>query len=133
MKEPAARDRRPLFGNASGQQPKFGQAASSSVDPESLERQNDQNIGNLGDRVSLLRQVPNMCWVTASIKDEVDRSHRALDTMSADMGSARMGLGAAVSKFKKVFQEPRRKQMAMYFAGAVGVLFIIFLLLRRRL
>ena len=34
-----------------------GQAASSSVDPESLERQNDQNIGNLGDRVSLLRQV----------------------------------------------------------------------------
>ena len=34
-----------------------GQAASSSVDPESLERQNDQNIGSLGDRVSLLRQV----------------------------------------------------------------------------
>ena len=27
------------------------------MDPESLERQNDQNIGSLGDRVSLLRQV----------------------------------------------------------------------------
>ena len=41
-------------------------------------------------------------------------------------------LSSALSSGLQVFQEPRRKQMAMYIAGAVGVLFIIFLLLRRR-
>ena len=32
-------------------------ASTSGVDPESLERENDQNIDNLGQRTSLLRQV----------------------------------------------------------------------------
>ncbi|DBA87497.1 TPA: hypothetical protein ACH3X1_004529 [Trebouxia sp. C0004] len=74
MKEPGPRDRRPLFGTSSHSQ---ATASTSGVDPESLERENDQNIDNLGQRTSLLRQ-------------------------AGDMGSARMGLGATVHRFRKV-------------------------------
>jgi len=75
-------------------------ASTSGVDPESLERENDQNIDNLGQRTSLLRQVElrlqSICLlayyteinsfhalpqVTAGIKDEVEKSHRALDSI----------------------------------------------------
>ena len=75
-------------------------ASTSGVDPESLERENDQNIDNLGQRTSLLRQVnlrlQSICLlasykqvdlvhalpqVTAGIKDEVEKSHRALDSI----------------------------------------------------
>ncbi|KAL3148073.1 hypothetical protein ABBQ38_014358 [Trebouxia sp. C0009 RCD-2024] len=122
MKEPGPRDRRPLFGSASS----YGQAtaSTSAVDPESLERENDQSIDNLGQRTSLLRQV------TAGIKDEVEKSHKALDAIAGDMGSARMGLGATVHRFKKVFEEPQKKQLLYWVVAIVAVLFVLYNLIK---
>jgi len=123
MKEPGARDRRPLFGSSSST---YGQAAAShsGVDPESLERENDRDIERIGERTSLLKQV------TSGIKDEVEKSHRALDSIAGDMGSARMSLGATVHRFKKVFEEPQKKQLLYWVATIVLVLFLLYSLIK---
>lgn len=122
MKEAGPRDRRPLFGSSSTHNQ--ATASTSGVDPESLERENDQNIDSLGQRTSLLRQV------TAGIKDEVEKSHRALDSIAGDMGSARMGLGATVHRFKKVFEEPQKRQLLYWVAAIVVTLFLLYNLIK---
>ncbi|DBA71474.1 TPA: hypothetical protein ACH3X2_011268 [Trebouxia sp. C0005] len=76
------------------------------------------------------RRFHALLQVTAGIKDEVEKSHRALDSIAGDMGSARMGLGATVHRFKKVFEEPQKKQMLYWVAAIVAVLFILYNLIK---
>ena len=51
---------------------------------------------------------------------------------SQDMGGAGLGLQGAVSRFKKVMEEPQQRRIFSMVIGGVVVLFILYLLTRRR-
>ena len=48
------------------------------------------------------------------------------------MGGAGLGLQGAVSRFKKVMEEPQQRKMFFLAAGAVAVLFILYLMSQRK-
>ncbi|CAL5225891.1 g8678 [Coccomyxa viridis] len=115
----SARDRRsPLFGSSSTQ-------ADARIDPESLERDNDRDIDSLADKTSFLRKV------TSDINAEVDSQNRVLDNMGSSMGGVQIGLGAAVTRFKRVFDDPKKKRNLILVLGVTMGLFIIYLLAQR--
>ncbi|KAK9821837.1 hypothetical protein WJX74_002997 [Apatococcus lobatus] len=114
MNQGGPRDRRPA-----------NQAAA--LDLESQEQENDKGIDALGDRVSMLRQL------TSGIKGEVDSHHRLLDNMASDMTGSSAGLAGTFRRFKSVFEAPRERQSALVIVGCVGVLLVIYFLIRRSL
>ncbi|CAK0783925.1 hypothetical protein CVIRNUC_007126 [Coccomyxa viridis] len=115
----SARDRRnPLFGSSSAQ-------VDTRIDPESLERDNDRDIDSLAEKTSFLRQV------TGNINAEVDSQNRVLDNMGSSIGGVQIGLGAAVTRFKRVFDDPKKKRNLMLVLGVTLGLFIVYLLAQR--
>ncbi len=53
-------------------------------------------------------------------------------TQSQDMGGAGLGLQGAVGRFKKVMEEPQQRKIFSMVVGGVVVLFILYLLTRRK-
>ena len=51
---------------------------------------------------------------------------------SQDMGGAGLGLQGAVGKFKKVMEEPQQRRIFSMVVGGIVVLFILYLLFRRK-
>ncbi|CAL8466426.1 g5962 [Coccomyxa elongata] len=111
-----ARDRRsPLFGSGVS-------AADPRVDPESLERDNDRDIDSLADKTSFLRQMTN------NINSEVSNQNRTLDNLGSSMGGVQIGLGAAVTRFKRVFEDPKKKRNFILVVSITAALFFLYLL-----
>ncbi|KAK9838524.1 hypothetical protein WJX81_005090 [Elliptochloris bilobata] len=118
MAAPGARARGPLFGGAGPSQ--------AEVDLESLERENNNDVDALGDRVHMLRQL------TTNIHSEVNSHNRVLDNLGDSMNSVQMGIGTAAARFKRVFDTPQRRQ-TLYIAGAiVGAVLLLYYLARWR-
>ncbi|KAK9802781.1 hypothetical protein WJX73_002855 [Symbiochloris irregularis] len=97
------------------------------TDLEAQERENDSAIAAMGDRVSELRKL------TYGIKSEVDSQNNVLDNMGDLMTRARFGLGGAVTRFKRVFHEPRSRNTFFIVIGAVVLLFVIYLIIAHSL
>lgn len=48
------------------------------------------------------------------------------------MGGAGLGLQGAVGRFKKVMEEPQQRKLFLLAAGAVVVLFVLYLFSQRK-
>mmetsp|Transcript_4522 Transcript_4522/g.11309 ORF Transcript_4522/g.11309 Transcript_4522/m.11309 type:complete len:118 (+) Transcript_4522:179-532(+) len=115
---PSVRDRRsPLFGGASA-------AAQGEYDPEATERENDRNIADVGDRVSLLKSI------TQGIQDEVKTQNGVLDGMGIDMSGTKDMLSGTVGRLTKVMEDKSNKKM-LYTVGAIVVFFLVLYFLFR--
>ncbi|KAL4544559.1 hypothetical protein Ndes2526B_g00517 [Nannochloris sp. 'desiccata'] len=115
MSADSTRDRRgPLFGAPAPQN-------HGKVDPESLERENDQNIAALGERVGFLRNI------TSGIHGETESHHAVLDRMAMGMGSVGLGLGGAVGKFNKVMDDPQGRRTVYIAIGITAALFLLYI------
>ena len=121
------------------------------IDPESLERENDQSIAALGERVGLLRNVSCRLFIflffldiphlysfhqqrhsstiqqiTSGIHSETQTHHALLDRMAQGFGGAQLGLGATVGKFRKVMDDPQGKRTVYIALGIALVLFLLY-------
>lgn len=114
----ATPDRMTSFGGRNGYR-------SSGVDLESLEAENDNQIGSLSERVSMLK------GITKSIKDEADSQNRRLDDLDRGMSGVSLGLGASMQRIKHVFDGSQNKRMGVYVGGTVLLFFVLYLLVRR--
>ncbi|KAK9902696.1 hypothetical protein WJX75_003098 [Coccomyxa subellipsoidea] len=113
-----ARDRRsPLFGSGTS-------ATDPRIDPESLERDNDRDVDSLAEKTSFLRQVTN------NINSEVSSQNRTLDNLGSSMGGVQIGLGAAATRFKRVFDDPKKKRNFFLVVGITAALFFLYLLVQ---
>eukprot|EP00191_Tetraselmis_sp_GSL018_P022780 CAMPEP_0177621514 /NCGR_PEP_ID=MMETSP0419_2-20121207/27626_1 /TAXON_ID=582737 /ORGANISM="Tetraselmis sp., Strain GSL018" /LENGTH=74 /DNA_ID=CAMNT_0019121437 /DNA_START=228 /DNA_END=448 /DNA_ORIENTATION=- len=72
------RDRRPPLFGAHPTEPQ-----DSDYDAEAMEKENDRSISDMGERVSMLKNI------TKGIHDEVQGQHSLLDNMGMDMTGAR--------------------------------------------
>ena len=118
------------------------------IDPESLETQNDDSIAALEGRVGLLRNVRPFSpffncslstvltflhtqyyykQITAGIHAEADSHHALLDRMSRGIGGAQLGLGATVAKVKKVMDDAQGRKTVYMALGVTFALFILYL------
>eukprot|EP01023_Acetabularia_acetabulum_P066829 TRINITY_DN9079_c0_g1_i1.p3 TRINITY_DN9079_c0_g1~~TRINITY_DN9079_c0_g1_i1.p3 ORF type:complete len:113 (-),score=25.30 TRINITY_DN9079_c0_g1_i1:850-1188(-) len=98
---------------------------SSQVDLESQERENDQAIGSLGEKVGLLKDM------TRGIKKEVDQQNLELDNMQGGMGQVRGLLGSSMDKFNKVFKDLGMKKMLIIISGVTVVALFFFYVFRK--
>lgn len=118
------------------------------MDIESLERQNDQNIAALGERVGLLRNVCTfhliiiikhpcvypltdasyyMVQITSGIHSEVETHHSLLDKMTINIGGAQIGIGATVKKVSKVMENPQGRRTVYIAVSIVLIMFFFFI------
>lgn len=118
---PSVRDRRsPLFGGA----PSSAQQ-DADYDPEAMEKDNDRNISDLGDRVSLLKNI------TKGIQDEVHTHHGILDNMGLNMSGTKGMLSGTVDRLTKVMENKSNKSMLTMVCGIVAVFMILYFFFRK--
>ena len=91
-------------------------------DPESLERENDNDIDHMGDRVAMLRKI------TSGIHDEAESHHRLLDDIGGSLGSVGANSQQTMAHFNKVFVENKNNRQFCFMVG--GITFVVFLLYR---
>ncbi|GMH34389.1 hypothetical protein BSKO_02223 [Bryopsis sp. KO-2023] len=108
------------LGQASNRRPYTG-----SVDPESLERENDKSLEDLGAKASFLKQV------TQNIREEVDTQHLLIDNMGGGMNSVQGSLGNVVGRFKTVMEDKQKRKMFIIAGGIVVAFLLLWLALRK--
>ncbi|KAL4439668.1 hypothetical protein ABPG75_002669 [Micractinium tetrahymenae] len=97
----------------------------SRVDLEGLEAENDRSIAALSERVGALRSI------TSGIHGEVESQQRLLDKMALSMGGVRLSLRATADKMAKVMTKPHNRRVIYLAGGAVVLLFLFYLWLKR--
>ncbi|KAL4450583.1 hypothetical protein ABPG77_000939 [Micractinium sp. CCAP 211/92] len=97
----------------------------SRIDLEGLEADNDRSIAALSERVGALR------GITSGIHGEVESQHRLLDSMALSMGGVQLSLRATADKMVKVMSEPQKRRVVFMGSGAVVLLFLLYLWLKR--
>eukprot|EP01024_Parvocaulis_polyphysoides_P002058 TRINITY_DN1062_c0_g1_i7.p4 TRINITY_DN1062_c0_g1~~TRINITY_DN1062_c0_g1_i7.p4 ORF type:complete len:112 (+),score=17.49 TRINITY_DN1062_c0_g1_i7:932-1267(+) len=97
----------------------------SQVDLEAQERENDQGISSLGEKVGLLKEM------TRGIKKEVDTQNMELDNMQGGMGQTRGMLSSSMEKFDKVFKDIGMKKMLIIISGVTVVALFFFYVFRK--
>ena len=113
--------RSPLFGAPA---PDVG-SQQGQVDEESLERENDKGVSDLGDRVSLLKNI------TKGIQDEVQDQHGILDRMSLDMSGTRGMLGGTADRLGKVMENSTNSRVMQVVCGLVALCMVLYFLFGR--
>ncbi len=118
----------PMTRGTSRRSPLFGPPApdaGAQVDEESLERENDRGVSDLGDRVGLLKSI------TKGIRDEVQEQHGILDRMSLDMSGTRGLLGGTVERLGKVMEDSNNSRLMRFVCGLVALMMVIYFLFGR--
>ncbi|XP_048620470.1 bet1-like SNARE 1-2 isoform X2 [Brassica napus] len=78
--------------------------ASSSYSHDTTERDNDEALESLQDRVSFLKRV------TGDIHEEVESHNRMLDKVGNKMDSARGIMSGTINRFKLVFEKKSNRK-----------------------
>ncbi|KAF5838893.1 Qc-snare protein, Bet1/mBET1 family [Dunaliella salina] len=90
----------------------------SGVDPESLERGNDQGLDTLAERVGLLKMA------THSVRNEAESQHTILDKLGMGFASTHSVLGSASDKFKVVMSNKQNRNITLVIAASVALLLL---------
>mmetsp|Transcript_21990 Transcript_21990/g.61030 ORF Transcript_21990/g.61030 Transcript_21990/m.61030 type:complete len:91 (-) Transcript_21990:287-559(-) len=90
-----------------------------------MERENDRSMSDLGDRVSMLKNI------TKGIQDEVHSQHTILDNMGVDMSGARNMLGGTVDRLGKVMENASNKKILTITGGIVVAFLLLYFVFRR--
>uniref|UniRef100_J3MVD6 t-SNARE coiled-coil homology domain-containing protein n=1 Tax=Oryza brachyantha TaxID=4533 RepID=J3MVD6_ORYBR len=98
-----------------------GAITTSAYSSQIHERQNDQAMDSLHDRVSVLKRL------TGDIH-EVENHNRMLDRMGNDMDASRGFLSGTVVKFKMVFETKASRRMATMVTSFIVIFFLIYYL-----
>ncbi|XP_010527386.1 PREDICTED: bet1-like SNARE 1-2 isoform X2 [Tarenaya hassleriana] len=98
--------------------------ASSSFPHDISERDNDEALDNLQDRVSFLKRL------TGDIHEEAETHNRMLDRMGNNMDSARGIMSGTINRFKMVFEKKSNRRMCKLVAYFVGLFLIMYYLIR---
>eukprot|EP00241_Pyramimonas_parkeae_P009571 CAMPEP_0114246950 /NCGR_PEP_ID=MMETSP0058-20121206/12753_1 /TAXON_ID=36894 /ORGANISM="Pyramimonas parkeae, CCMP726" /LENGTH=118 /DNA_ID=CAMNT_0001360205 /DNA_START=282 /DNA_END=638 /DNA_ORIENTATION=+ len=114
------RERKGLFGDVEAGLSKKNEGEKL-FDPETAERDNDQQIEMLAQRASLLKSI------TKDIHDEAERQNSFLDNMQGTMENARNLLNGTLERFGKVFDTKGKKNMLYIVTGMViGMLLLYY-------
>ncbi|ESQ56159.1 hypothetical protein EUTSA_v10026530mg [Eutrema salsugineum] len=98
--------------------------ASSSYSHDITERDNDEALENLQDRVSFLKRV------TGDIHEEVESHNRLLDKVGNKMDSARGIMSGTINRFKLVFEKKSNRRSCKLIAYFVLLFLIMYYLIR---
>ncbi|CAA7028099.1 unnamed protein product [Microthlaspi erraticum] len=98
--------------------------ASSSYPHDTSERDNDEALENLQDRVSFLKRV------TGDIHEEVENHNRLLDKVGNKMDSARGIMSGTINRFKLVFEKKSNRRSCKLIAYFVLLFLIMYYLIR---
>jgi len=90
----------------------------SGIDPESLERGNDQGLDTLSERVGLLKMA------THSIRNEAESQHTILDKLGMGFASTHSVLGSASDKFKMVMSNKQNRNITLVIVASVALLLL---------
>ncbi|CAL9225330.1 unnamed protein product [Arabidopsis halleri] len=88
------------------------------------ERDNDEALENLQDRVSFLKRV------TGDIHEEVENHNRLLDKVGNKMDSARGIMSGTINRFKLVFEKKSNRKSCKLIAYFVLLFLIMYYLIR---
>ncbi|KAL0854684.1 hypothetical protein Bca101_059836 [Brassica carinata] len=98
--------------------------ASSSYSHDTTERDNDEALESLQDRVSFLKRV------TGDIHEEVESHNRMLDKVGNKMDSARGIMSGTINRFKLVFEKKSNRKTCKLIAYFVLLFLIMYYLIR---
>ncbi|KFK22138.1 hypothetical protein AALP_AAs47043U000300 [Arabis alpina] len=101
-----------------------GRLRASSYSHDITERDNDEALENLQDRVSFLKRV------TGDIHEEVENHNRLLDKVGNKMDSARGIMSGTINRFKLVFEKKSNRRSCKLIAYFVLLFLIIYYLIR---
>ena len=119
-----------MRGAAGGRVPLFGESSSGAEGSrqrqeevgawrEAREREEDEELGLLGDRVGRLK------GITGEIHSEVEGQNRYLDGFEAALGATHSGIGNIAERFKTVVKTRENARLALV-ALAFCVLLVLF-------
>jgi len=112
-----------LFGDDGGAP---GTSSSQRADPESLEKQNDVEIADIGDRVSLLKNL------THNLHTEADSQNSVLRGMADGFANTRGMLAQTVQNFEKKVKRHLSIRPLYLVVGFTTVLLLVWWFLFRR-
>ncbi|CAN8324477.1 unnamed protein product [Cochlearia groenlandica] len=99
-------------------------SSSSSYPNDVSERDNDEALENLQDRVSFLKRV------TGDIHEEVENHNRLLDKVGNKMDSARGIMSGTINRFKLVFEKNSNRRSCKLVGYFVLLFLVMYYLVR---